>query len=152
MLKANYLKNSVNCGKYLEKDGTVKPEAVETHPWLLILVSAEAKSPCPERACPAEESETNEVLGRVLRTLDVLDEILPKTDPLYGLTRTVLQWAQTAKCVSAEDRKRWEKRGYPLAAHSEASAMIYVAYRKLNRRHRLGRRHPARRARTKIPG
>ena len=127
MLKARCDGNSKNCRRYLEKDGSPKPEVLAGNPWLRLLASAERPFRNPERVESMEENG-NGVLNYVMRTLDVLDEIAPPTHPRRKLLRTVLQWSETAKCGSEADRARWRSRGYPLEIHNEASASIYADF------------------------
>ncbi len=120
---------SVNENRYFETDGTVKPEALAGNPWLRYLVSADRPYWNVERIGEMADKKKNAALAYCLRTLDILDESasaadLDDTD--YRLVRTVLCWSEVAKAGSAEDRRRWLARGYPLDIHNEASAMIYA--------------------------
>ncbi len=120
--------NSANRNRYFEADGSPKPEALRENPWLVCLLSANRPYVNPERLEKMEDLRGNPVLDYVLRTLDILDEMRDLSDAEYDLIRTVLCWSEVSKTGSDEDRRRWEKRGYPLAIHNEASAMIYADY------------------------
>ena len=117
-----------NKTRYFETDGTVKPEALSSNPWLRLLICADQPYWNAERLTKMDEKKQNAVLDYVLRTLDILDEHTELDDADYALVRTVLAWAEVAKAGSAEDRERWLRRGYPLDIHNEASALIYADY------------------------
>ena len=117
---------SVNRERYFEPDGTAKPEALSTDPWLRILYGAEDYYWNPERIGKMAETEENKALEYVLRTLDILDEHTELPDEQYRLLRTVLCWSECAKGGTKKERDAWRKRGYPLEIHNEASAMIYA--------------------------
>ena len=117
---------SINLFHYFESDGTVKPEALSGNAWLKYLVSSEDFYWNAERIEKMSDRTENAVLHYVLRTLDLLDSVPDLSDEDYHLIRTVLCWSETAKAGSAEDRSRWQRRGYPLDIHNEASAMIYA--------------------------
>ncbi|MBP3900840.1 MAG: hypothetical protein J6D53_05170 [Blautia sp.] len=118
--------NSTNRNRYFESDGSPKPEALRENPWLVCLLSANRPYVNPERLKKMEDLRGNPVLDYVLRTLDILDEMSDLSDADYNLIRTVLCWSEVSKTGSDEDRSRWERRGYPLDIHNEASAMIYA--------------------------
>ena len=117
---------SVNRTRYFESDGSVKPEALKSNPWLMYLLSADRPYVNPERLERMEDLKGNPVLDYVVRTLDILDGECTLDDAGYELVRTVLCWSEAAKAGSAEDRRRWINRGYPLEIHNEASALIYA--------------------------
>lgn len=115
---------------YLESDGTVKPEALASNPWLRLLAEAPTSVVNPERTKSFENPKGNGTLDYVMRTLDALDEstVLPKGSRGRKMVEKVLKWSEVAKGGSERDRKKWASRGYPLEIHNEASAMIRADY------------------------
>ena len=115
-----------NRERYFEPDGTIRPEALENNPWLRILYEGEELYWNAERIGNMAEKAQNHALAYTLRTLDILDSKHILTQENYDLIRTVLCWSETAKGGTKQERLRWQKRGYPLAIHNEASARIYA--------------------------
>ena len=115
-----------NRDRYFETDGSVRPEAIRTQPWLRLLCEADTMYWNAERLSSMKEKTQNSALEYVLRTLDILDGMENVPKDIYRTVRTVLCWSETAKGGTREERRRWRKRGYPLEIHNEASAMIYA--------------------------
>ncbi len=116
----------LNQERYFEKDGVTVKKEMFYLPWLQYLVSGEDYYWNAERIEKMADKKDNAVLRYVMRTLDILDSVTDLQEEDYQLIRTVLCWSEVAKAGSAEDRKRWRDRGYPLEIHNEASAMIYL--------------------------
>lgn len=109
-----------------ERDGRVKPEALQENAWLQYLTGIENPYWNAERISRMDEKKENAALQYVLRTLDILDTHEELDQAQYELLRTVLCWSEVAKGGTTEDRERWMQRGYPLEIHNEASALIYA--------------------------
>lgn len=125
--------NSAEC--YLQPDGTPKPEMLRSNPWLALLTETEHVYVNTERIESVGTISGRETLDYVMRSLDILQEIVDSgqlADDAHGemqqIIRTVLQWSETAKGGNHAQRREWTEKGYPLDIHNEGSAMIYKEY------------------------
>ncbi len=120
---------------YLQPDGTVRPGMADKNPWLAILTETDHVYVNAERIESVAKISGRETLDYVMRSLDILEEIAGSgrlgDDPdgeMRRIIETVLQWSETAKGGSREQREAWTQKGYPLDIHNEGSAMIYREY------------------------
>ena len=86
-------------------------------------------TPNPERASRTEDTDGLETLRYVERCLRILEEnaaMYPET--IVRVVRHALEWMDTAKCGTDEQRRIWTERGYNLTVHNYGSAEIFLDY------------------------
>ena len=119
-----------NYEEFFDENGEVKDGVLENNKWLKYLVQTENSYVNTERVVSVEGISGRETLMYVMRTLDILDELLEPGECLGGMAKYVLSevlcWSEVAKGGSRRERKKWMKAGYPLEIHNIASAEIYL--------------------------
>ncbi len=105
-------------------------ETLKKERWLCYLTVTEYDAVNRERVARIADISGRETLKYVLRTLEILDREIRENTAVSErqalLIRRVLQWSETAKGGTLHQRRRWLEKGYPLAIHNLASAMIYA--------------------------
>ena len=119
---------SSNFEKYFEAGGNLKEGVLADNLWLKYLTQTDNVYVNAERLESMGSLSGKETLMYVMRTLDILDEIIDR-DGLKPETaepvRLSLMWSEVAKGGLSKERADWIKRGYPLDIHNLASAEIY---------------------------
>ncbi|MBR4580079.1 MAG: methyltransferase [Lachnospiraceae bacterium] len=118
---------SANYQKYFDEFDDVREEAVAENKWLKYLTQTSHIYVNAERIKSVEHVSGRETLLYVMRTLDVLGDILGSKNPkIYLLLSSVLKWSETAKGGNARERRKWTDKGYQLEIHNIASAKIFA--------------------------
>lgn len=95
--------------------------------WLYLLYYTRENQINLERVGAVAELENkNLVLDYVERTLSILETHTELSSKERYYVQTALEWAETAKCGMPEQRAIWQKKGYSLDIHNEASAAIFM--------------------------
>lgn len=109
--------------KFLNR--TITAKDLNENPWLKYLFLAEKNQFNVEKVDSVENVTENITLKYVEKTLELAQFSKLKGKYKKALLLT-LQWSEVAKGGSEKIRKEWEKNGYCLDIHNEASAEIYL--------------------------
>ena len=118
-----------NYSKYFNSDGSTKRGVLSDNRWLKYLCVTDNVYVNTERVDSMDAISGKETLKYVLRTLDILDELIDDSDEkklkMKFIISEVLKWSEVAKGGIVSERKEWIAKGYPLSIHNISSAMIF---------------------------
>ena len=115
---------------YFNSDGSAKRGVLSDNRWLKYLSVTDNVYVNAERVESMDAISGKETLKYVLRTLDILDELIDNSDEkklkMKFIISEVLKWSEVAKGGIVSERKEWMAKGYPLSIHNIASSMIFA--------------------------
>ena len=118
-----------NYSKYFDSEGSVKEGVLSENRWLKLLTETDNIYVNAERVESVDAISGKETLKYVLRTLDILDELIDDSDEknlkMKFIISEVLKWSEVAKGGIVSERKEWMAKGYPLSIHNIGSSCIY---------------------------
>ena len=117
---------SKNFDKYFDGDGNVREEITVDNLWLKYLTETDNIYVNAERVKSINAISGRETIEYVMRTLDILDELIADENTLKRIISEVLKWSEVAKGGLEKERRTWKDKGYALDIHNEASASIYA--------------------------